>query len=143
MEHFFNFVVEHWFLWTLFIVILAAIVWLELQSGAGGTRVSPPQAVDLMNYKKAVVLDARSQEDFNHGHIIDALHWPLQDLKPEHKKLQKYKSKPIIIVCAQEQKALKAVMSLKQAGYEQVCTLQGGMEAWRQANMPVVKSKQK
>ena len=53
--------------------------------------------------------------------------------------LAKDKAVPIIVVCQNGQRSSKAQAALKEAGYSEVYALEGGMAAWQQAGMPVVK----
>src|SRR5690606_41207405 len=65
-------IVNHPFLATGFLALLAAVVFFEIRQRAQGqTQVGPAQAVRLMN-AGAVVIDVRSAEDFRKGHIVNA-----------------------------------------------------------------------
>ena len=68
-------------IWLVALALLSggALLFPNLQRG--GSRVSLLQATQMLNQGKSVVLDIRSQEDFAAGHIRDARHIPLKDLK--------------------------------------------------------------
>ncbi|MCF7982121.1 MAG: rhodanese-like domain-containing protein, partial [Pseudomonadales bacterium] len=55
-------------------------------------------------------------------------------------ELEKYKDRPIILVCKMGQHSGAAAKVLAKAGFEQVIRMSGGMAEWGSSNLPVVKS---
>lgn len=100
-------------------------------------QVSPLEMTQLINHNNAVVIDIRSNEVFKNGHVIDAVSLPAKDVMAP-KKLDKYKAKPIILVCQTGNDSQKIAASLLKGGYN-VHSLAGGMRAWIDAQMPLVK----
>src|SRR5690606_17813029 len=107
-----------------------------------GARVSPLQATQLLNQGKSLLLDVRNAEEFAAGHAKDAKNIPLKELAERAGELEKFKSCPVITVCARGLQSHKAVAILKKQGFEQVNSLLGGMEAWQAQGLPVSKSKE-
>jgi rhodanese-related sulfurtransferase len=105
----------------------------------GGSRVSLLQATQLLNQGKSVVLDIRSPEDFAAGHIRDARHIPLKELKSRISELDKFKSKSVIVVCSSGAQSSRAASVLKSAGFGDVYSLDGGLAAWRAQGLPTAK----
>jgi rhodanese-related sulfurtransferase len=139
-QQIFQFIAHHWVLVSLFFIILLAIIVYEIiNAKAGGKRISPQQAVLLMNHQHAVVVDLRSSEVFKKGHIIDALNIPAADLLKDQAKIEKHKEKPIVLVCAMGQQAPKVAEQLKKQGFHHVTVLNGGLQAWQSASLPLVK----
>lgn len=141
MDHLGQFITNHWALCGAFVLVLIAIVMVEarIQGGIGGARLTPQTATHLINREGAVVVDIREANAFLDGHIVGAINVPMSNWDVAAKKLQKYRSKPIVIVCNMGQKAQAYANKLKQAGFEQVKILGGGINAWRGAKMPLVK----
>jgi rhodanese-related sulfurtransferase len=138
MQNFLVFVVHHWFLVAIFIILLVALIWLETQGKVSGmARVSPQQAVNMVNRQDAVVFDIREKGLFNKGHIAGAQHLSTEQL--ETKNLSKYVEKPAIFVCGNGASAPKIGNQLKKLGLTKVFFLQGGITAWQAANLPLVK----
>jgi rhodanese-related sulfurtransferase len=54
-------------------------------------------------------------------------------------ELDKFKDKPVIVVCNLGQAAGTAAKKLKAAGFQQVVRLSGGMTEWKGQNMPIIK----
>jgi len=134
-EHFVN----HPFLATGFVVLLVAVVFFEIrQRTLAQMQVGPAQAVRLMN-AGAVVIDVRSADDFKKGHIVNARNIELAQLNAENPLLKKQKNKVLITVCDNGIVSNRAAALLRKAGFEQVVSLKGGLNAWRAENLPLVK----
>lgn len=138
MDHIIEFFINHWQLFLTAIVILVFIAINELfAQKQAATNVSPAKAVDLINHEDAVLIDTRSLELFKAGHIINSIRCNADDF--EKKTMDKYKNKPIILVCAQGQTSLSLGKRLKAGGFGQVLVLSGGIAAWKSAGYPLIK----
>lgn len=112
----------------------------SFKKGAGGVpNVSVAEAVALINRQHALVLDVRTEAEFTGGHILDARHIPLDKLAERLRELDKYKDKPILVNCQRGARSAKACEIMRKAEFKQVHNLQGGIEAWLQAKLPVMK----
>lgn len=110
------------------------------RSVAGVTRLSVTEAVMLINRKAGLVLDVREADEFKAGHLQGARHIPLPVLETRISELQKFKDKPVLVVCARGNRANSAAKLLKSQGFSALNVLQGGMHAWQDAKMPISKS---
>ena len=134
-----TFFFKHWELVILFILLIIAVVMMEIQSGAsGGKKITPRKAVEAMNEQDAMVVDVRPFDIFKKGHIKDAVNLPVAMLEQHIKKIEKHKSKPLI-VCGVGSDAQKAGEKLKKLGFENVFVLSGGLSAWQNDDLPTVK----
>ncbi len=140
MHDIITFAGNYWYLLGAFIVILTALCYLETQSKVRGVPLlSVSDATASINHHQAKVLDIRPEPTFRAGHIIDAINIPEQALPDKLTRLNKYKDKPIIVVCENGQHSVKSANLLKQANFTQVSILQGGLVSWRADNIPLVK----
>ena len=137
MSQLFEFVGNHPILVGIFAVLLTLFIRNETQRGGRG--VSPQELVNLVNKEGAVVLDVRDSKEFAAGHIVDAVNVPHTSLEGRLAELEKYKEKPVTIVCKMGQHAGTAGAMLRKAGFASVSRLSGGMTEWRNQNLPVVK----
>ncbi len=113
----------------------------SFKKGAGGVpNLSTAEAINLINRNHALVLDVREDAEFASGHIVDAKHIPLAKLAERLNELNKYKDKPILVNCQRGMRSAKACEILRKAEFKQVNNLQGGLEAWLAAKLPVVKA---
>ena len=122
---------------TAFVLLLLLFMeFIKLKQSA--SRLTPAQAIRAINHQKAVIIDIRSPDAFSTGHITDSVSLPLPDLNNKIKKIEKFKSQPIVLVCATGVDSSKAAASLAQHGFH-AHILNGGIRAWRDADMPLVK----
>lgn len=118
------------------VVLLIIVEFLRLKTSSN--QLSAALATQLINHQNAAVIDIRNAADFASGHLVDSVSLPFNELESKHKKLEKYKSQPLIIVCATGIESPRAAAILTQQGYN-VSILAGGIRAWRTADMPLVK----
>lgn len=140
MNHLVPFVIQNWYLVVLLIVLIVAYLALEFRDRSHGVaHVSPQRAVILSNREKATYIDVRPQAAFEEGHIADAIHAPGGELAVSPVVLKKLKKSPVIVVCQKGISAKPAAAKLKKEGFE-AYVLSGGLTAWKQDQMPLVKS---
>ncbi|WP_394673329.1 rhodanese-like domain-containing protein [Limnobacter sp.] len=115
------------------------LIWPLLTKG-GGTRLTVPQATLLINQKKAVLVDIRD-DDFvkNSGVVPNSKRIAIKDLKEKAGTLAKTKETPLIVLCQTGARSGAAATVLKTAGYTDVFVLDGGLNAWKEAGLPVKK----
>jgi rhodanese-related sulfurtransferase len=137
----FEFVKENALLVGLAIGSGIALVWPMLNRGAGGvTNINSTEAVVLMNRSKPLILDVRDAAEFAAGHIQGAKHIPMAELATRIKEIEKYKDKPVLVHCQKGMRAKGACSILKAQQFSQLNNLQGGLDAWIEAKLPLVKS---
>jgi len=142
MEQLTQFISKHWELWLALIIILILIFINEvLSKKKRAAQLSPSVAVDMINDDKATVIDLRDEETYRNGHIIHSIRASAEDF--HQGRMDKFKSKPVILVCARGVQAAALATSLKEKGFEQPMVLAGGIDAWKAANLPTVKAKKK
>ena len=111
----------------LFITVLsAAAITTSFVAYAGAT----PQAKQSMvqpEKAKGVWIDVRSAEEFNAGHLQDAVNIPHDKIIEGVKALGSAKDEPINLYCRSGRRAETALTELKNAGYTNV-TNHGGYE---------------
>lgn len=119
--------------------LLAVIVMLVLhESRRSGPSVSPQQAINLVNAEDGLFLDLRDAGDFKQGHIVGAVNIPATKLGDRMAELEKYRDKPIVLVCKMGQQSGAAGKQLKAANYEKVYKMTGGMMEWGNLQLPTV-----
>ncbi|HCY64131.1 MAG TPA: rhodanese-like domain-containing protein [Oxalobacteraceae bacterium] len=105
-----------------------------------------PRVVDVKQGKSmaergALLLDVRELEEYQQGHAPNSRLLPLGQLNKRIAELDAYRDKPIAVICRSGRRSAQAVELLRQAGFTQVVNVQGGMNAWEAAALPVVKGK--
>jgi len=134
-----KFVIDNWMLFTIALTSGAMLLWPAIQGATAG-GLTPGLAVQLINREKAVVVDVCETEEFSQGHIGGAKNIPLAQLEQRLPEAVKNKSVPLILVCPTGARANRAVAQAKKLGYEKAQALAGGLNAWKEANLPVEKA---
>lgn len=134
-----KFVTEHIFLVALAVVSGTMLAWPAIRRTAGGSSVSTLQATLLINQQNALVLDVREASEYQGGHVLNSRHVPLGEIETRSAEIEKYKAKPVIVVCESGNRSDKAAAVLRKQGFGQVFSLSGGIGAWKQAGLPVEK----
>ena len=140
MKDFIPFLLAHWPLTLAFVLSIIWVVVSESRAQAGGAHGVTPAMLTKMLNSGAMVLDIRSQADFEQGHIVNAKQTDQADLLAGDKKVTRFKKKPVVLISQDGREANKIVAKLKQQGFEQIHVLSGGIVAWKEASMPLVKS---
>lgn len=142
MAQLLEFIGNHGMMVGAFIAVLAMLIWNLLSDVISGIESVPPlQAVSLINHDNALILDVRETNEFESGHIINALHISIGSLGNNLAKLDKYRQQPIVVGCASGNRSSHACRILKKNGFEKVYNLKGGMLAWQSAGLPTAKGK--
>jgi rhodanese-related sulfurtransferase len=140
MERLPEFFSNHASLAMAFVVILGTLLWTLWQGlGRGLKKLSPMDATQLINREDAVVVDVRTDGEFNQGHIVNAVNIPQKSIEEQLTKLNKYRNRPIIMACRTGQIGSGVGSTLRKNGFEQVYNLAGGLVAWEGADLPLVK----
>ena len=140
MEQIGQFITTHWALWLALIAILALIFINEFFAQKKRAKeLSPATAVDMINHNNAVVIDLRDPEAFRAGHIIDSIRVSADDFNQQ--RMEKYKKKPFILVCAKGLQSTTLATKLRTQGFTDPMVLAGGVAAWQAASLPLVKGK--
>lgn len=134
------FVINHWMLASAFVIVMILLFLEEMKSKhARGAHLSVSAVTQCINRQEAIVIDLRDANAYREGHIVNAKNMPVAEFERHQEKLAAQGERPIILVDAMGLKTAPIVLRLKSAGFQNVVTLKGGMDAWRLAGMPVVK----
>lgn len=101
------------------------------------------QVVDALKYNEMktgeILVDIRTPEEFNNGHLENAVNINYFDSN-FLEQLNKFdKSKAVFIYCRSGNRSAKASAKLKAAGFSKVVDLKGGIKSWQSNDLKVVK----
>jgi rhodanese-related sulfurtransferase len=123
-------------------LLLATLAYEVSRARSAGEAVGPMDAVRLMN-QGALLLDVRTQAEFDSGHVRDARHLPQEQVASAAETLKKYRDKVIVACCESGMRSGAAARVLRAQGFTKVVNLRGGLQAWRAENLPLVKGSDK
>ena len=134
-----KFILDTWFLILAALVSGGLLLWPALQRGVSGPRLTAQEAVMLINREKAQLIDVSEPAEFAAAHAAGARNVPLGRLESST-DLPKNKALPLVVLCPSGARASRAAAMLRKLGYANSRVLAGGLDAWREANLPVEKS---
>ena len=122
--------------------LTVALIYNEIAGRLSGIRrLGPAEVTALINHGNALLVDVRGASDFEKGHIAGSKNVQMTQFDPENKQLAPAKSLPVVMVCKVGQTASLAAKRLRKAGFTDVAVLEGGIQAWQAADLPLVKGK--
>jgi len=105
-------------------------------------HITPEEAAARVRSGKAMLLDVREPEEWDAGHVAEAVHIPrgwlelVADPDTEHYDERFDVEKPIVVHCAKGNRSSLAAVTLNEMGY-QAANVEGGFEAWEGAGLTV------
>ena len=99
-------------------------------TGTKIVRASLSEFKSRMQEDNTQLLDVRTDDEYNAGHIADAkqIDYFSADFKDQIAQLDK--QKPVLIYCASGNRSSKAIDVMKTMGFTEIVELQGGYNAW-------------
>lgn len=85
-----------------------------------------------------VILDVRTVEEYEAGHIPGAIQIYFQDVPQRIKDLKTFAQQDVVVYCERGFRAQIAETALQKAGFDRIYHLEGDIKAWRQEKFPVV-----
>jgi rhodanese-related sulfurtransferase len=127
------------FITTTLVVLLSAF---SLFTFAEQTATISQQALlTLMATpaNKTVILDVRTAEEFTEGHIEGAINISHKQINANLNKIIDLKDQTVVVLCRSGRRALSAENDLRAAGFSDLRHLDGDMNAWQAADLPLIK----
>lgn len=121
---------------VVLIIILVVILWGYLKTGSE-FDVDEAKFEELSNESDAVVIDVRTEREFNDGKIAGAILLNINrpDFKGQVEKLDK--DKTYLIYCRSGNRSRKACEVMSQMGFAKCYNLKNGINGWKKSNKPV------
>jgi glyoxylase-like metal-dependent hydrolase (beta-lactamase superfamily II)/rhodanese-related sulfurtransferase len=109
-------------------------------SAEGFSTVPAREAFEKLSEPDSVLLDVRTTQEFDEMSVKadNVKHTPLQSLALSIGSMSHQKS--YYVLCRSGHRATMAAMSLMQNGFANVAVIEGGLNAWDKANLPINKT---
>lgn len=109
-------------------------------NGAGLKDVTVDEAEKLIKERKdVVILDVRTPEEFESGHIAGAKNIDAMGDEFQEKLGALDRSKPYVIHCAAGGRSTRMLQKMEGLGFKSVYHMKAGMSGWKDAGKPVQK----
>ena len=118
--------------------VLAVLYMLAPEQNAARLNVHDART-KLDDGRDAIFVDVRTPDEYMgpQGHIPESILIPLQDLEWRTNELDAFRDHELILVCRTQNRSAEAAQILRDAGFERLSIMQGGMLAWREAGYPL------
>jgi len=116
-------------------LVLVAMLALLASCSVQPQATSPEEAYEMIRQQEVVVLDVRTQEEYNSSHIPDALLIPLSELESRLDELNP--SDYILVYCRSGPRSEEAANILVANGFIHVYNMVGGIERWQDEGFSV------
>src|ERR1700739_3985186 len=103
------------------------------------TEISPADAAAKAKTGEAVIIDVRDKEEWDEGHILDAVHLSRGTMELDIEEKVPDPNAVIICHCGGGGRSALAAETLQKMGYKNVRSMAGGLKAWKAAGLPVKK----
>ena len=103
-------------------------------------EISPDKAEEALP-SADLLLDVREPDEFRDGHIPGAINMPrgLLEFKLSSDPELENRDQKVVVYCKTSGRAALAARALKEMGYLHIFSIEGGFDAWQQAEKPVIK----
>ncbi|QCI24712.1 rhodanese-like domain-containing protein [Buchnera aphidicola (Rhopalosiphum padi)] len=128
------------FIWFFFLI---SIVFLSTKNMYLKSKIiNNFHAIKLINENNAIVIDTRSVELYNSGHIVNAINIPFKNVFSKTiKDLDLSKSIPIILIIDSFDDYNKYIKKFIKYGLDEIYFLKNGMDSWNIENLPTTINK--
>jgi len=86
-----------------------------------------------------VIVDVRSQSEYESGHVPGAMHLPFYAMWSRHAEMKAKPENPIVLYCEHGPRAGIAKFALWTMGYTNIVYLDGHMSDWKERGLPMEK----
>lgn len=124
----------------IFLSLLLASTLGSVAHAEGRSTVTQTQLISLQaapSAPKFTLLDVRSSEEYQSGHINGAVNFSHSQLTDNLSFLTQDKDEMIVVYCRSGRRAGIAEQILKDNGYTNVRHLAGDMKGWEESKLPV------
>ena len=80
-----------------------------------------------------VLLDVRTQAEYDSGHILNAINISHDEILEDPELLAEYKDTQMVVFCRSGVRAGKVIQLLESIGFEDIIDIDGDMLAWSEA----------
>ncbi len=120
-----------------YIPFLLAIMLFSCQSANKNKLLSANDFNNKINTENPLVLDVRTPEEFNAGHLNNAINIDFESSDFDQQVAQLDKTKTYAVYCFSGARSNKAMNKMQSLGFKNIYGLDGGIKAWQSADFPL------
>lgn len=92
--------------------------------------IAPQDILSEEERRCYVLVDVRTEEEFNEGHIPSSMHIPLDQLESRFAELDESRENKVLLICRSGARSVMAAEFLFDQGFSHVFNLAGGLLEW-------------
>jgi thioredoxin 1 len=92
---------------------------------------------EMANTDASILLDVRTEGEYKRGHLQGALNCNINGAAFDQEVSKLDTSKVVLVYCGSGVRSAKAATALRNMGFSRVIDMEGGITAWKQADLPV------
>lgn len=100
------------------------------------TQTNPTEVRDGLASGEILLVDVREANEYAFERIPGALLYPLSTFDP---KAIPAEGRKLVVQCAAGGRSMRAAQALLAAGHTDVANLEGGINAWKAAGLPLIR----
>ena len=126
---------------TLIIITMLSFIYCsdtKKQDESVAKDVTVEEFKKLVDSSKGLLLDVRTPDEFNEGHILEAVNINFydKDFAQQVEKLDKMK--PVYVYCRSGGRSGKTKDLLHEKGFTEIYNLKGGILSWEKAGYKII-----
>lgn len=102
-----------------------------------GLEISAKEAKQLLDASGLVLIDCRTQPEWDLVHIGGTVHIPLDEIEQRADEVET--DKPVAVICHHGVRSLRAALALRALGHPGALSVAGGIEEWSRSADPSVR----
>ncbi len=115
---------------VIFLILLVLLTGCSENKKASYVSISTAEAIQLMETETDyIILDVRTVDEYNSGHIKGAINYPNEDIKDEMLDILPDKDQLIFVYCRSGNRSKAASRKLANIGYTNIVEI-GGINSW-------------
>jgi len=123
-------------------LLLTIFLWLPINAcskvSSGVNVITQTELVSQLEANQTpLILDVRTQREYDSGHIPGAINIEFRELKKRISEIESHRNKSVIVYCEHGIRANIAEYALMQANFQSIFHLEGDMSAWRKNSLPI------
>ena len=138
-----EFIQQNIFLVAIAVISGIGLLVLTVRRPGDRNALNSTQATQLINREDAQIIDVREPDEYSAGHLPESRNIPLGRIEERAGELDKFKDVPLLVVCQTGARSAGACKQLIKLGFGRVHNLEGGINAWRTAGLPLKKGAKK
>lgn len=124
---------------TVFIVLVAIVCFNCSSPQNTAIQKVTVHQVDSLIQQNIQIIDVRTREEYQVGHLKEAVNIDIRDQDFEKNILGLKKDTPVLLYCAKGGRSAKASKLMQKLGFSKLYDLKGGFKNWVAKNKPFEK----